>query len=131
MHGSDCECCKEVSFFSLTPKFCAELIVLKYYRTVGPLPPRLQAPLWRTPPSSPRLKAIMFASPMNVDEENEKEMEKHKQEISRHRHNWAPPSTPPKYWSIGFPDTQEVREINREAEEIIEAKKARVEAEAR
>jgi len=112
MHGSDCECCKE------------------YYRTVGPLPPRLQAPLWRTPPSSPRSKAIMFASPMNVDEENEKEIERHKQEISRHRHNWAPPSTPPKYWSIGFPDTQEVREINRAAEEMIEAKKARVETEA-
>lgn len=73
----------------------------------------------------------MLASPMNVDEENEKEMEKHKQEISRHRHNWAPPSTPPKYWSIGFPDTQEVKEINREAGEMIEAKKARVEAEAR
>jgi hypothetical protein len=77
------------------------------------------------------MRAIMLASPMNVDEENEKEIEKHKQEISRHRHHWAPPSTPPKYWSIGFPDTQEVREINREAEEIIEAKRARVGAEAR
>ena len=66
---------------------------------------------------------------MNIDEDNE--IEKHKQEISRHRNNWAPPSTPPKYWSIGFPTTQEVREINREAEEMIEAKKARVEAEAR
>ncbi|KAF9784517.1 DNA repair protein endonuclease SAE2/CtIP C-terminus-domain-containing protein [Thelephora terrestris] len=112
MHGSDCECCKE------------------YYRTVGPLPPRLQAPLWRTPPSSPKAKAFMLASPMNVDEENEKEIERHMQEISKHRHNWAPPSTPPKYWSIGFPTTQEVMEINKEAEEMIEAKKAQVEAEA-
>lgn len=66
---------------------------------------------------------------MNVDEENE--IERHKQEISRHRHNWAPPSTPPKYWSIGFPTTQEVREINQEAQEMIEAKRAQVEAEAR
>ena len=73
----------------------------------------------------------MFASPMNIDEENDKEIERRRQEISKHRHNWAPPSTPPKYWSIGFPDTQEVREINREAEEMIEAKKAHVEAEAR
>jgi hypothetical protein len=108
-----------------------ELFALQYYRTVGPLPPRLHAPLWRTPPSSPKSKATILASPMNVDEENEQEIERHKREISRHRHNWAPPSTPPKYWSIGFPDTQEVREINREAEEMIEAKKARVETEAR
>ena len=68
---------------------------------------------------------------MNVDEVNDKEIEKHKQEISKHRHDWAPPSTPPKYWSIGFPDTQEVKEINRKAEEMIEAKKASVEVEAR
>ena len=108
-----------------------QLFLLQYYRTVGPLPPRLHAPLWRTPPSSPKSKATMLASPMNVDEENEKDIERHKQEISRHRHNWAPPSTPPKYWSIGFPDTQEVREINREAEEMIEAKKAMTEVEAR
>ena len=68
---------------------------------------------------------------MNVDEVNEKEIQRHMQEISRHRHNWAPPSTPPKYWSIGFPDTQEVEEINREADEINEAKKTKIETEAR
>ena len=65
-----------------------------------------------------------------IDEENEKEIERHKQEISGHRHSWAPPSTPPKYRSIGFPDTQEIKEINREAGEMFEAKKARVETEA-
>ena len=45
MHGSDCKCCKAVSFSLLTPKNCAELVILHYYRTVGSLPPRLQAPL--------------------------------------------------------------------------------------
>ena len=75
----------------------------------------------------------MLASPMNIDQENQNqnEVERRKQEISRRRHNWAPLPTAPKYWSIGFPDTQEAREIDREAEEMIEAKKARVEAEAR
>ncbi|KAJ7456431.1 hypothetical protein FB451DRAFT_1407141 [Mycena latifolia] len=81
-----------------------------YYEAIGPLPSRLQPPLWRSPPNSPekaRLKAI-----------------------SRHRHNWARASTPPSYWHIGFPTTQEAENINEKAARMHSQKRRDVEAEA-
>lgn len=57
--------------------------------------------------------------------------EKHKQQVSRHRHQWAPPSTPPDYWSIGFPTTQEVANINKRAEDMHVDKRRRIENETR
>jgi hypothetical protein len=39
----------------------------------------------------------------------------HKQAISRHRHHFPTPATPPDYWEIGFPTTQDVERINERA----------------
>jgi hypothetical protein len=55
----------------------------------------------------------------------------HKQTISRHRHHWAPASTPPSYWNIGFPTTQEVVSINEKAREMHKQKKQLVQEEAK
>jgi hypothetical protein len=54
----------------------------------------------------------------------------HKQAISRHRHHWVRASTPPGYWNIGFPNTQEAADINEKAKEMHRQKKDHVEAEA-
>ncbi|KAG0146496.1 hypothetical protein CROQUDRAFT_44345 [Cronartium quercuum f. sp. fusiforme G11] len=64
-------------------------------------------------------------------EEVQKQMAQHKNEISRHRHFNPPPATPPYYWQMGFPDTQQVEIINREADEKKRRKLAMVEAQAR
>lgn len=61
----------------------------------------------------------------------EREMEAHKQDISRHRQTWGRGKTPPDFWNIGFPNTQEVNEINEKAREIHEGKEKEVEREAR
>jgi hypothetical protein len=82
---------------------------LQYYEAVGPLPPRPGAPLWRSP--SPKAAE-------NPEAQRKKEIAAHKQQISRHRHHWSPPRTPPGYWNIGFPDTQEVARINKRAGEM-------------
>ncbi|KIJ60658.1 hypothetical protein HYDPIDRAFT_98424, partial [Hydnomerulius pinastri MD-312] len=108
MLGGDCECCQD------------------YYKAVGPLPtPRV--PLWQSPkrkaPYSPHLPAN--------DKENADEIEQHKQRISRHRHHWHRAKTPPGYWDIGFPDTQEASDINRRAAEMHKRKLIDVETEAK
>jgi len=54
----------------------------------------------------------------------------HRQRISRHRHVWAPPATPPEYWTIEFPTTQQAAEINRRAEDMHIDKRRRIEMEA-
>jgi len=59
------------------------------------------------------------------------EIEAHKKAISRHRHTWARASTPPGYWDIGFPNTQEVGSINEKAKEMQKRKKDEVDREAR
>ncbi len=50
--------------------------------------------------------------------------------ISRHREHWARAETPPGYWNIGFPDTQQVEEMNAEARRMHERKRALVAVEA-
>ena len=42
---------------------------------------------------------------------------------------WARANTPPGYWNIGFPDTQEVGDINERAEEMHNKKREVVERE--
>ncbi|KAK0186271.1 DNA repair protein endonuclease SAE2/CtIP C-terminus-domain-containing protein [Armillaria mellea] len=96
LHGGDCECCRD------------------YYESVGPLPKRLQQPLWRSPK-----KKNATPSPA-----------RRKKGISRHRYNWAQGGTPPGYWDIGFPDTQETKSINERAKEMHEKKRKEIEAEA-
>ncbi|PWN52390.1 hypothetical protein IE53DRAFT_287105 [Violaceomyces palustris] len=45
----------------------------------------------------------------------EQEIQNHKQMTSRHRDHGIPNLTPPGYWMINFPSTQEQEQINREA----------------
>ncbi|KAK0199617.1 hypothetical protein DFS33DRAFT_1363553 [Desarmillaria ectypa] len=84
-----------------------------YYEGVGPLPKRLKQPLWRSPKKN--------ATPSPA---------RRKKGISRHRYNWAQGGTPPGYWDIGFPDTQEAKNINERAKEMHEKKRTEIEAEA-
>ncbi|KAH9819037.1 hypothetical protein DFH28DRAFT_61500 [Melampsora americana] len=58
-------------------------------------------------------------------------MGQHKNDISRHRHFNPPPTTPPGYWQMGFPDTPQVEIFNREAQENKRRKLEMVEAQAR
>ncbi|KAI8989045.1 DNA repair protein endonuclease SAE2/CtIP C-terminus-domain-containing protein [Trametes punicea] len=110
MHAVDCECCHD------------------YYEAVGPLPPLPQGPLWRSPHSTPskRRRSESFAD----DEKTAAAIEEHKQAISRHRQRWDRAKTPPGYWSIGFPTTQEVEAINAEAARMHEEKRAMIAKEA-
>ncbi|KAJ6499001.1 hypothetical protein C8R45DRAFT_1093270 [Mycena sanguinolenta] len=110
MEAGDCECCRD------------------YYQQIGPMPPRLQAPLWRTPPSSQDESKPCLRTG-SVPKESA-DITSHKQTISRHRHHWAPTSTPPSYWSIGFPNTQEVVSINEKAREMHQQKQKIVQEEA-
>ena len=57
-------------------------------------------------------------------------IEEHKNAISRHRQPWERAKTPPGYWNIGFPDTQEVAAMNAEAARMHERKRAMVAEEA-
>ncbi|KAJ7102473.1 hypothetical protein B0H15DRAFT_814794 [Mycena belliarum] len=110
MAGGDCECCRD------------------YYEAIGPLPSRLQPPLWRSPPASPEKAA--GARPCRRADAGREDITAHKQAISRHRHNWARASTPPSYWHIGFPTTQEAESINEKAARMHSQKRHDVEAEA-
>ncbi|KAJ7071259.1 hypothetical protein C8F01DRAFT_1109757 [Mycena amicta] len=90
---------------------CAE-----YYKAMGPLPPRLQAPLWRSPSSPPPSAAEHICA--------------RKQQISRHRAQWGPSRTPPGFWDIGFPDTIKVNKINAEAARMRDEDRQNMRAEA-
>lgn len=104
---------------------------LQYYEAVGYLPPRLQAPLWRSPKAGEKKASYRCRNHggdarTHEDEKGDESqgddrleaVRAHQQAISRHRHQWARAATPPAYWSMGFPTTQEVREINERAEEM-------------
>ncbi|KAF8876589.1 DNA repair protein endonuclease SAE2/CtIP C-terminus-domain-containing protein [Infundibulicybe gibba] len=115
MDAGDCECCRD------------------YYEGVGPLPNRLQPPLWRSPPATPvrpcRRHGAGSSAPASArpKEDLPKQISSHKQAISRHRHDWARANTPPGYWGIGFPDTQEVDDINQKAMKMHEQKRDELE----
>ncbi|KIK24935.1 hypothetical protein PISMIDRAFT_677712 [Pisolithus microcarpus 441] len=109
MEGDDCECCHD------------------YYKAIGPVPSP-QRPLWRSPK---RKRNACSRSDDDKDKENADDIEQHKHRVSRHRHHWHRPKTPPAYWEIGFPDTQEASEINRRAAAMHEKKLVDIEVEAR
>ncbi|KAG1804237.1 DNA repair protein endonuclease SAE2/CtIP C-terminus-domain-containing protein [Suillus subaureus] len=113
MLADDCECCRD------------------YYEGVGPLPKPLQQPLWRSPSSTPTKKRRLSFDSLFDCKENRDDIEHHKKRISRHRHHWYRAKTPPGYWDIGFPDTQETTDINRRAAEMYAQKLVEVESEAR
>jgi len=126
LNAEDCECCRD------------------YYEAIGPRPPRLQPPLWKSPTSSsvmPQNRQRQYPSSLmqsgQVEDASargrhrENDIAQHKMDISRHRHNWEPASTPPGYWNIGFPSTQEVLDINEKAKKIHLQKLVTVEHEAK
>ncbi|OZJ01460.1 hypothetical protein BZG36_05476, partial [Bifiguratus adelaidae] len=80
----------------------------KYYEITGdlPIPDGGQGPTFRG--SAPNRTTISASERM--------------QQISRHRHWHEPPQTPPGYWKVGFPDTQEIQEWNAIAVARKEAK---------
>ncbi|KAJ7226078.1 hypothetical protein GGX14DRAFT_131581 [Mycena pura] len=133
LEGGDCECCREVSVCN-SLAFDTMLKLPQYYTAIGPLPARLQPPLWRSPPSSPKRKPCRYTHPESGPRRNDATdgvaIAAHKQAISRHRHNWAQGSTPPSFWDISFPTTQEAESINARAEEIHQQKRRRVQEEA-
>ncbi|KAJ7593742.1 DNA repair protein endonuclease SAE2/CtIP C-terminus-domain-containing protein [Mycena floridula] len=112
MHGGDCECCRD------------------YYEQVGPMPPRLQPPLWKSPTSSPTSTPCRAGETVASSKKRDA-VDAHKKDISRHRHHWARTNTPPGYWNIAFPDTQETDRINKEAAKMHERKREEIEREAR
>ncbi|OCH88711.1 hypothetical protein OBBRIDRAFT_836365 [Obba rivulosa] len=136
LHAGDCECCHD------------------YYEAIGPLPSRLQPPLWRSPESTPSkpsarphkhlgaphpASSMLSASSQGhlqdsggaVDcKDQEQAIMEHKHQISRHRHQWERAKTPPGYWDIGFPDTQKAAELNRQAARMHEQKRRMIEQEA-
>jgi len=95
--AEDCSCCHD------------------YYQVIEKVPQRPQPPSWRTPK-----KHKPF--PLFADEENWSAVDAHRQQISRHRVHWKGPQTPPKYWSIGFPSTQDAISINEQAEKLYREK---------
>ncbi|KAA1476322.1 hypothetical protein DENSPDRAFT_867256 [Dentipellis sp. KUC8613] len=107
LEAGECECCRD------------------YYAAVGPLPPRLQAPRWRSPsPSEDHMHTA-------VNGDGGAGVREHRNAVSRHRAQWARGRTPPGYWDIGFPTTQEAAGINERAREMQRGMFEEVEREAR
>lgn len=96
------------------------------------MPNRLQPPLWRSPPVTPSgaRPVCHHQNAASSGSSHNDAVKAHKQEISRHRHHWERPTTPPGYWNIGFPTTQEAEQINEEAREMHRKKREHIEAEA-
>jgi hypothetical protein len=70
-----------------------------------------------------------FAS--GVTDRRDNDIAQHKKDISRHRHHWERASTPPGYWNIGFPNTQETSDINEQARAMHQQKLAMVKQDAK
>jgi hypothetical protein len=80
---------------------------------------------------------ISHASRVGKDDANDddnddfrEDITAHKQAISRHRQRWTRAQTPPGYWNIGFPTTPEAQDINQRAQQMHEAKRRGIKAEA-
>ncbi|KAF7760077.1 hypothetical protein Agabi119p4_10753 [Agaricus bisporus var. burnettii] len=125
MDAGDCEECRD------------------WYTAVGPMPIRDRGPLWRSPSTTPVKRCEKHVSRASSSSHNhDRELspspsdrshaniEYHKKQISRHRHNWARAQTPFGFWNIAMPSTQEVNEINERAEEMHQRKFREVEKEA-
>lgn len=107
------------------------------------MPPRAQGPLWKTPTSSQEdAKGTRTGCTCakdksrggNIhgeDDDDDEDTSAHQKAISRHRVYHAAPETPPDYWEVGFPSTQQTKKINESAERIHERKERVMEMEAR
>ncbi len=82
---------------------------------MGELPRFHSAPAWRDEAAG-REKGV--------------DIEDHQNRVSRHREVWRRPPTPPDYWKIAFPTTQEVESVNRRADEMTAAREAEVRRQA-
>lgn len=88
-----------------------------YYEAVGVMPKFHRAPTWK--------------DQEQIEEENgEQAVREHLNKVSRHREDWVKPPTPPGYWKIGFPTTQEVEEQNRKADEMARERDEKIRKEA-
>ena len=120
-------------------------MISQWYAAAGPLPPRLEAPQWGSPlrSTSPTLVASETADGDWSAEERTRVgtgtdsdsfaagVIAHRQAVSRHRAQWERAPTPPGYWNIGFPDTQAVEQINKQAAEQHHRKRQAVAKEAK
>nr|KIR47424.1 hypothetical protein I312_03186 [Cryptococcus bacillisporus CA1280] len=88
-----------------------------YYEAVGVMPKFHQAPSWKD-------------QEQLGEEDEEQAAREHLNKVSRHREDWVKPPTPPGYWQIGFPTTQEVEEQNRKADEMARERDERIRKEA-
>ncbi|OXG15933.1 hypothetical protein C361_05378 [Cryptococcus neoformans Tu259-1] len=88
-----------------------------YYEAVGVMPKFYQAPTWKD-------------QGQVEEEDGEQKMREHLNKVSRHREDWVKPPTPPGYWQIGFPTTQEVEEQNRKADEMARERDEKIRKEA-
>ncbi|KIR53463.1 hypothetical protein I315_04056 [Cryptococcus gattii Ru294] len=88
-----------------------------YYEAVGVMPKFHQAPSWKD-------------QEQPGEEDEEQAAREHLNKVSRHREDWVKPPTPPGYWQIGFPTTQEVEEQNRKADEMARERDERIRKEA-
>ncbi|KAJ3558624.1 hypothetical protein NM688_g807 [Phlebia brevispora] len=111
--AEDCDCCHE------------------YYDAIEPLPELAQRPLWRSPPKTPKKQIQGRHSHISPQNDSGKKGTDRKNDISKHRRQWAAPKTPPGYWDIGFPDTQEAADINKRAEVMHKRKRQDVEDEVK
>jgi len=75
--------------------------------------------------------ASASTSSRKKEKEKQKEIESHRQTVSRHRKEWARGNTPPRFWEIGLPNTQEVADINELAMEQHRRKMEMAERESR
>lgn len=66
---------------------------------------KLKPPLWRTPKKNQKVK-------------ERESIYQYMPNIAHHQIQPELPQTPPGYWNIGFPDTQEIELINRQAQSL-------------
>lgn len=90
--AEDCECCHN------------------YYEQIGTVIGNTHRPSWRTPQKQKPVASKHTPMATTVSSR--------KQDISRHRVQQKGPRTPPQYWTIGFPSTQDAMLINQEAEKL-------------
>jgi hypothetical protein len=157
--GGDCPDCREVCICMHCSLIYTKILIIcsQYYEGIGTLPDRLQRPMWRSPTASPvvvggrvghlcakhsldLLPAPDFSQDHGHAQDHDlnalseryrqEQVARHKGDVSRHRARWDRAATPPGYWEIGFPDTQEQDQINERAEEMDRRKREVIAREA-
>ncbi|RUS17670.1 hypothetical protein BC937DRAFT_89648 [Endogone sp. FLAS-F59071] len=90
MHGADCPCCR------------------KFYAATGPLRP--------VDGHGPRFRS---ASPVdqNALPTDEDLLQRRIDQVSRHKYVHRPPASPPGYWMVDFPNSQQIKKWNEGARE--------------